>query len=284
MGKPQISGFSGAVALITGGSSGIGSALAKELARRGAHVTLLDVQVDLGQKTTSEIRDAGGVAEFVEVDISNYTNLDTKIAEIVRSHGRLDYMFNNAGISMVGGVHNFSPQDWQRLVDINIGGVMNGCRVAYEIMRKQKSGHIINTASIAGLTPHPGSAFYAATKHAVVGLSKSLGAEAARHNIVVSALCPGVVDTPLIRGGGKFGKLLVDLPPNKLSAVWDSLNPMPVQDFAECVLDDVLKRKKIIIHPKKWKAFWLMDRLSPTLSTFIARGVYERNLKKLGLP
>ena len=284
MRNSQGSSFTGKVAAISGGSSGIGRALSLELAKRGAHVTIFDLQEDLGQQTVTQIRDAGGSADFVGLDVSNYDLFSRAIAEIDQKHGRLDYMFNNAGISMVGGVNAFASEDWKRLLDINIGGVINGCRAAYEVMYRQKFGHIINTASIAGLTPHPGSVFYAATKHAVVGLSKSLNVEAARHNVIVSVLCPGVVDTPLIQGGGKFGKSLVDIPQERLHEVWKKLNPMPVRKFATLALNDVLKKKAIIIHPAKWKAFWLLDRLSPSLSMGIARRVYESKLKEMGLP
>jgi NAD(P)-dependent dehydrogenase (short-subunit alcohol dehydrogenase family) len=171
--------FGGATAIVTGGASGIGRALAEELARRGCEVVLADLQIELAEEVVSEIRVSGGKAKAVKIDVVDFPAMEQLVQETVKRTGRLDYIFNNAGIEIGGNVNHYGIEHWNQIVDVNLRGVINGIQASYKIMMAQGFGHIVNTASMAGLMPGPGNVAYTTTKHAVVGLSKSLRAEAA---------------------------------------------------------------------------------------------------------
>jgi len=192
--------FDGATAIVTGGASGIGRALAEELAKRGSEVVLADLQIELAEEVATEIHAAGGKAKAVKLNVTDFPAMEQLVQETVERTGRLDYIFNNAGIGIGGTVHHYGIEDWNYIIDVNFRGVINGVQAAYKIMMQQGFGHIINTASIAGIMPSPASVAYAATKHAVVGLSTSLRAEAAQLGIRVSVICPGVIRTPILEG------------------------------------------------------------------------------------
>lgn len=275
--------FRGASALVTGGASGIGRALAERLANLGARVTVIDLQADLAEQVAAAIRASGGDATSERLDITDYATTEDLYRRVAERNGRLDYVFNNAGIWMMGDAHAFSLDDWNRLIDVNLRGTIHGTKAAYAIMMEQKSGHIINTASVAGLTPDPGCTAYAATKHAIVGMCKSLRVEAARHGVRVSALCPGVIETPLLEGGGKFGKVLDDVKSEQMRKMWKRMHPMPASSFAEKALNDVARNAPIIVWPWGGKLFWWIDRLSPSLCSRLARHMYESNQRVLGL-
>jgi NAD(P)-dependent dehydrogenase (short-subunit alcohol dehydrogenase family) len=228
----------------------------------------------------SEIRAAGGKAEALELDVTNFSAVECLLQETVERTGRLDYMFNNAGIGIGGDVGLHSIEDWDRIIDVNLRGVVNGVQAAYQIMLSQGFGHIVNTASMAGLMPSPGVVSYASTKYAVVGLSKSLRPEAALAGIRVSVLCPGVIRTPILEGG-KYGKSLVDISPEQIRDMWERLKPMPPNIFASKALDAVAKNKAIIIIPFRWKLFWWINRLSPSLGIFLAQKSYQDVQKRL---
>ena len=123
----------------------------------------------------------------------------------MQQSGRIDYLFNNAGIGVGGEVDSYTLDDWNDVFDVNLRGVVHGIQAVYPIMIQQHSGHIVNTASMAGLVATPGPASYTATKHAVVAISKALRVEAERHGVQVSVLCPGAIRTPILTGG-KYGR------------------------------------------------------------------------------
>jgi NAD(P)-dependent dehydrogenase (short-subunit alcohol dehydrogenase family) len=275
--------FDGAVAIVTGGASGIGRALAGALAKRGCEVMVADLQIKLAQEVASEICAFGVRAKAVKVDVTDFPAMRKLVKETVNRTGRLDYIFNNAGIAIGGGVDLYGIGDWNKVIDVNLLGVINGIQAAYQIMLKQGFGHIVNTASMAGLMPGPGNVVYTATKHAVVGLSLSLRAEAAQTGMRVSVICPGVIRTPILEGGGRYGKMLIDVPPEEMRRLWERLRPMPPHIFAHKVLNAVAKNKAIIIVPAWWKLFWWINRVSPALGLSLAQWSFQRNLKKLGL-
>src|SRR4030067_1518949 len=136
---------------------------------------------------------------------------------------------------------------------------------------------------MAGLMPGPGNGAYTMTKHAVVGLSKSLRAEATQMGIRVSVLCPGVVRTPILEGGGKYGKMLINIPQEQMRQLWEKLKPMSPNLFAEKVLKSVAKNKQIIIVPSWWKVYWWINRLSPSPGIFLSQKQFQRMQKKLGI-
>ena len=275
--------FDGATAIVTGGASGIGRALAEELAKRGCEVVLVDLQIESAEEVASEIRTSGGKAKAMEIDVTDFSAMEQLVQETVARTGRLDFIFNNAGIVIAGPVDRLGIEDWNQIVDVNLRGVINGTQATYKIMMKQGFGHIINTASMAGLGAGPGNVAYTTTKHAIVGLSKSLRAEAAQFGIRVSVLCPGAVRTPILEGGGKYGKMLIDIPPEELRRMFEKLRPMSPNIFAEKVLKSVAKNKAIIIVPSWWKVFWWIDRLSPSLGILLAQKHFQYRQKKLGV-
>ena len=279
----KIRSFAGATAIVTGAASGIGRALAEELAKRGCEVVLADLQAALAKEVAAEIRALGGKARAVKVDVTDFPAMRKLVRETIKRTGRLDYIFNNAGIVIGGGVDLYCIADWNKVIDVNIRGVINGIQAAYPIMLAQGFGHIVNTASMAGLMPGPGNTVYTMTKHGIVGLSLSLRGEAALAGVRVSVICPGVIRTPILEGGGRYGKMLIDVPPEEMRRLFERLRPMPPHVFARKVLDAVAKNKAIIIFPRWWRVFWWINRLSPALGISLAQRSFERNLKKLGL-
>lgn len=193
----------GTAALITGAASGIGRATAIALASRGANVAVADLDQSGGAETVRLVQQTGAKAVFIRCDTTRTVDLEAAIAAAVSQFGRLDIVYNNAG---VGGEDLFADEagPWKRMVDINLTAVIEGTRLAVRQMRKQNSGGvIINTASMGGLLPMPGSPVYAATKAGVVNFSRSLAYLALDSRIRVNAICPSYVDTPLVRRGGE---------------------------------------------------------------------------------
>jgi NAD(P)-dependent dehydrogenase (short-subunit alcohol dehydrogenase family) len=187
----------GDVAIVTGGASGIGAALARRLARAGTVVVVGARTAESADRARAELR-AEAVAVDVEVaDVTDPGAVSGLIARTVERHGRIDYLYNNAGSTMVGLARDMTLIDWQRYIHVNLYGVVFGIAAAYPIMVRQGRGHIINTASLAGLVPVPGSASYVAAKHGVVGLSNALRVEGAAHGVRVSVVCPALVETPI---------------------------------------------------------------------------------------
>ncbi len=278
--------FSGAAAIVTGAASGIGRAIAKELAARGCDVVVADLQIDSANKVVSDICASGGKAEAVEVDVTQFPALEQIVNDTVQRTGRLDYMFNNAGIGIVGNVTHYTIEDWNYILNVNLHGVINGVQAAYSIMQQQGFGHIVNTASLAGLAPFPGMVSYGTTKHAVVGLSTSLRCEAMRHGIRVSVLCPGFIRTDILDNGGKYGKTLIQLSAKQQQLVTEMINNLKAMDpdlFARKALDCVAKNKAIIVFPKFYRVFWWLNRISPSLGMFLGRQSYQNSQRKLGL-
>jgi len=170
----------GEVAVVTGAASGIGRALCIELARRGAVVVVTDRDVEGARRVAAEIEQTGGRAEAEYLDVTVADDVDAVVNRTLDRHARLDYMFNNAGITIGGELRDVTRDQWRRIIDINLWGTINGTRSAYRVMTERGTGQIVNISSAAGLTPSPLNAPYAATKHAIVGLSTSLRPEVAR--------------------------------------------------------------------------------------------------------
>jgi NAD(P)-dependent dehydrogenase (short-subunit alcohol dehydrogenase family) len=257
--------FEGAVAVVTGGASGIGRALGEALARRGARVVLADLQLDLAQAVAAHIRETGGQATAAPLDVTDFAATNQLIQDTCRAEGRLDYVFNNAGIGIQGEASLYQLEDWYRVLDVNLRGVVHGVQAAYPIMLRQGFGHIVNTASLAGLVPAPLVVSYTTSKHAVVGLSLALRIEADAAGVRVSVLCPGVVRTPALIDGGRYGKLLLPIPRDVQQGIFERQRPMPPDRFAERALRAVARNRAIIVIPTWWRIIWWLYRLAPSL-------------------
>ena len=269
--------FDGAVAIVTGAASGIGRALSEELAQRGASVVLADLQPEVAD-VAAGISASGGSASGVTVDVADFDGMRRLIEGVAEKHGRLDYIYNNAGIGAGGELRDHTIEAWNRVIDVNLRGVVHGVQVSYPIMIRQGFGHIVNTASMQGLMPSPLTGSYSTTKHAIVGLSKALRVEAAAAGVRVSVLCPGVVRTALL-SGGEHGLFVAALPEqeqrDRALRYFERFRPMDVGKFAARALDQVARNRAIIVLPGWWKIFWWLDRLSPRLSLFVAQRVFE---------
>lgn len=243
--------FGGRTAIVTGAASGIGHALALILADRGATVYATDRDAErLAELAGTE---GGSRMRLLPLDVTDREAVRAVVDRVVAESGTLDLMFNNAGIVLGGDFADMTPDAWQRIVDINFWGVVHGTEAAYAQMRKQGRGHIINTSSSAGVMPVVRSAAYAATKHAVVGLSTSLRAEAADHGINVSVVVPGLVDTNIFSAATNlasynYGAAVERVPMKKVTP----------RRAAEAMLRGVVRNDEFIVFP-------LLNRLVITL-------------------
>jgi NAD(P)-dependent dehydrogenase (short-subunit alcohol dehydrogenase family) len=261
--------FAGKVAIITGGASGIGRALAEELARHGGRVILADINADAAEATSRAL--PAGAASAAPLDVTDAEGFERLVGDVRAAHGRIDYLFNNAGIFIGGDAARMTLDDWRRLIDVNLRGVVHGIAAAYPVMRRQGFGHLVNTASAAGLAPTPGATAYAMTKHAVVGLSTSLRGEAAAYGVKVSVVCPGFIDTPIKDTATLLGA--------DRDAVIRSL-PVALYPAAACACDilrGVARNRPIIVVTRSAKVGWWLYRLAPGMMTWLTQAVAQRN-------
>ena len=270
--------YQGSVSIVTGGASGIGRALGAELAKRGAaEIVIADLQTALAEEAAEGIRKAGSRATVVGLDVRDKAAVERMVAEVQRSSGRIDYVFNNAGTGVLGETHLLGERDWDLTIDVNLRGVVNVIRAVYPRLIAQGYGHLINTASVAGLVATPFISVYSATKHAVVGLSKSMRIEAAPLGVRVSALCPGVVRTPLLTGGA-IGGSIYEMSEAQEAAWWERFRPGDVGVFAKQTIDQVAKNQGIIILPRHNRVFVALCRTFPALEELIGAKVHARTL------
>jgi 2-deoxy-D-gluconate 3-dehydrogenase len=179
------------VAVVTGASRGLGRAIAVALAEAGADVALAArSKADL-EETAHQAAGHGRRAIVVPTDVTQYAEVDSLMQQTVRALGRLDVVVNNSGIAGVKPLAEATPEDWRAIVDVNLGGVFNGCRAAAPHLTAQRSGKVINLASVLGAVGLPGYTMYAATKGGVMALTRALAVEWARHNVQVNAIAPG---------------------------------------------------------------------------------------------
>lgn len=254
------------VAIVTGGASGIGRALCEAFACPDAVVIVADINIDSAEQVAADLNGKGARTQAVALDVTDAEAVKMLINRTIAEHGRLDFMFNNAGISVGAEVRDMSLEHFRAIVDTNLYGVIYGSIYAYAVMVKQGYGHIVNTASSAGLIPMPVQVPYSATKFGVVGFSKSLRIEAATLGVKVSVVCPGFVRTGIFDA---MPFLKVDK-----QKIYEKI-PKMVEPHraAQIILRGVRKNKAVIVFPLSARFFAWLYRLHPAVLAPIQRRI-----------
>lgn len=249
--------FRDKVAIVTGGGSGIGEALCEELAHRGSIVVVADIDGERARQVASRIAESGGQARAMAVDVSHEEEVKRLVDGIVLEYRQLDFMFNNAGIAVGGDARDLSSEQWRRVLEVNLFGELYGTLAAYPHMVRQGHGHIVNTASLAGLTPLPASSPYSTSKHAIVGLSLTLRIEAEDLGVRVSVVCPGWVQTNFYQATPVVNAR-VDHP--RIRA-----KKMDASQAVQALLKGVSRNRAVIVFPRNTRFFWRIYRFYPPL-------------------
>jgi len=249
------------VCLVTGAASGIGKELSRELAEAGAKVIALDLNADMLQQWVNRIGGQSSISHQA-LDVTDHEAFRRVIEDTVAEHGRIDYLFNIAGISIAGEARDLDLEHWKKIIDVNLNGVVYGSTLAYKQMVTQGFGHIVNMASVQGLIPIPPESPYVTTKFAVVGLSQALRVEGAELGVKVSVICPGLVKTPIFETSP-----MVNIEREAFEEFmepWQRFGITP-QECAGVIMKGVKKNKAVIPVTFLAKLMWYLYRISPGL-------------------
>ena len=253
----------GKVAVVTGASSGIGEAIAVRLAQAGAIVVLTGR--DAARLEAAQQRCSGGKAWSFKADVTDEAQVKALADAVHARHGAIDILVNNAGVVMSGLLVDVEPADWHRLYEINVMGVVHGCRAFLpRMIERGQGGHVINMASAAGIAGISGMSTYAATKFAVAGLTESLRAELRRHRIGVSLICPSYVDTPIAGKVKVVGKMDNERTRAAITKQFKQ-NSVTPQAVAERTLKAILKNPALVTVGRDATLARWMKRISPSL-------------------
>ncbi len=267
------------VAVVTGAASGIGYALGKALLKRGMLVYFVDNNSELEKR----IAPLGQMTQVRLMDVRDFDAWESLLAEIITTHSRIDYLFNNAGIGYGCDSASLEREHYDRYIDINIRGVTNAIALVYPQMIRQGNGTIVNTASVGGLIPSALMTPYAMTKHAIYGLGESLRLEAALKGVRVITLCPGSVDTPIFDSVAPG-----DIKPVKSTRLREYTQEKKISisadRFAELALNDIAKNKSPIIYPRLFRLLVLIYRLMPALFRLMTAKNLRDEMQRLNSP
>lgn len=259
----------GKVIVITGASAGIGKALATECAKHGASVVLAARRKERLDTITADIQKDGGKALAVETDVSKESDVKRMVNAAVKHFGRIDVLVNNAGFSVYAEVMDLPPKVVRAIFDVNFFGLYYGCRAVVPEMKKRGGGHIINISSIVGLVPIPVNGPYCATKFAVNALSDVLHMELAQHNITVSTILPGPVDTEFGEVASEGGKIKVLIP------WWFSFQSP--KSVARIIVQCIRRPKRRVFTSGFVRLFWIIYAHAPGL---VVRFLSSQRLRK----
>jgi NAD(P)-dependent dehydrogenase (short-subunit alcohol dehydrogenase family) len=272
----DVSDLSGKVAVVTGAASGIGRATALALAQRGANLAICDVDEPALKETASEIEQLGRRVLAVVVDVANPDQMSAYAERCEAELARIDLLVNNAGIGVGGAFVDVPLSEWDSIIDINLKGVVHGCYFFVPRMIAAGSGgHIVNIASMAGYVATPGMTAYATTKFGVIGFSEALAGDLAEHGIGVTAVCPGVINTPIVHSSRLYGPDAT--PENRQRGVemFARRNYGP-ERVATAILKAVRRNRLVApVSPEAWAGYWL-KRLLPGAVTALGRAMSRR--------
>ncbi len=259
----------GRVAVVTGAGSGIGRAIALALARGGAEVHVADVDAERATAVTGEIVTSGGRATAHVVDVTDAQAVEA-LADASFEAAGVDLLFNNAGVGHAGFVADTPLADWRRIVEVNLMGVVHGVHAFLpRLLAQGRPAHIVNTASMAGLVPSAGLVPYTTSKFAVVGLSESLDLEVAPKGIRVSALCPGIINTDIVRASPMRGEW--DARHDRLTNLYATRGTSP--DVVAAAALDAVARGRVIVPTPRYQVLpaWLLQRYAPPLGRAVSK-------------
>ncbi|MGB7070303.1 MAG: SDR family oxidoreductase [Pyrinomonadaceae bacterium] len=210
--------FDGKVVVVTGGALGIGRAVCEVLAERGASVMILDTDKDAGENICAEINASGGSANFMRVNVANFSEVDRAVSAANSSFGKVDSLVVSAGIQRYGTAETTSESEWDEVLGVNLRGAWNAARAAIPFIREAGGGTVVNVSSVQALASQQNVLAYTVSKHGLLGLTRSVAMDFAKDNIRANAVCPGTVDTPML-------KWAASLDPDPQS-VYDACNAM----------------------------------------------------------
>ncbi|MEM8965125.1 MAG: SDR family oxidoreductase [Bacteroidota bacterium] len=264
--------YNNKVAIVTGGASGIGREMCLYLAQRGSTLIIVDINQEKAEEVAAVAKSLGVPCEAKRVDVTSCSDVDKLVAGVKQDFGRIDLMINNAGIGLDGEFKDMTLAHWKRVIDINLWGVIYGTHFVYPMMIKQGFGQIVNVSSVAGLATGGLMTSYTASKHAVVGLTLGLRAEAYQYGVKVNVLCPGFIETPLHDSTLKVSEYLLweknQRDKTRFPTAKDCIKPM---------MRGIEKNRAIIVAPKSQKIYWWVYRLFPSLIPFF----WKRIIKKM---